>query len=489
MKNPFEILKIDENFTFEDELNFLQKKLDEIKKIKSNYDELKSGIVINTFSKYRIGGKSIEESLNERFILELKTDKKFFSKDEYEKMIELIQKQNDNLGHTYDNDEIKLLKSCIGNQILNLRDEELKYNILSTYKKDPNNQENIEKIHDLFIKIKFEEAVINLAKRINIPHIKKIKIDSTFLEELTNNFEYKNLRSAYESIATSEKRNDIIPEKYVKSRNEDPSGILVINPEYVEYLIKNERQYAQKMQAHKDKSISKKTYEEIPVNQNHDHAWGIILEDPKCCIKNDDVDTPIFKGKISVEKLGYFSEQSLFVKRKYQLEQKQKKNISKVAKFGKDIKFNKVQSKNSMREYYYKNVPIKQLYDNIYRVTKTDTEGRIRTDIVFSPITIEQMQNPNMRSFIKNVYFSNYMLDIAKQNGGYAGQLLQSSKGLSISNKYSTDEIASAILFDSNIAGNIVDLRGNEEKRYQNVNKNNFLRILKEKERIKQINE
>ena len=66
-----------------------------------------------------------------------------------------------------------------------------------------------------------------------------------------------------------------------------------------------------------------------------------------------------------------------------------------------------------------------------------------------------------------NIYFSDYMLDIAEKNGGFAGNIERDGNGLSISTAYSQDEIASAILYQSGAMGRVTNRAKYQEDRWQ----------------------
>ena len=226
-------------------------------------------------------------------------------------------------------------------------------------------------------------------------------------------------------------------------------------------------------------------------NQNHDYGWGIVLTTPRKIMDNEPVNTPIFKGRITVEHLGAFSEHSLFRKRKYARERAimvRERAKTKHGIFKK--KLEKKPEQKVIREYYYKNEACKILKDDILRITKTDTQGKTSTDIIFSPVTEFGKRGSSLSEFIKNVYLSDYMLDIAKQNGGYAGRIIKNDYGYYVSNAYNFEEIGSAILFQNDQKGDILDNRNPEKrKKYTDVTKGKFLELInQERKREREFN-
>ena len=206
---------------------------------------------------------------------------------------------------------------------------------------------------------------------------------------------------------------------------------------------------------------------------------------------NEPVNTPIFKGRITVENLGAFTEHSLFQKRKHDREKAIRvRNRAKTKHSIFKKKLEKKPEQKVIREYYYRSEACKILTDNILRVTKTDTQGKTSTDIIFSPLSETGMRGSSLSEFIKNVYLSDYMLDIAKQNGGYAGRIIKNDYGYYVSNIYNFEEIGSAILFQNGQMGDIMDNRDPEKrKKYTDVTKGKFLELInQERNREREFN-
>lgn len=489
MENPFQTLGVDffSREKIDLEVEILEKRLEELLKIRAIHEERFREHLVRGMSRYSISGNTLEASLNERFILGLPTDKKFFDAEEIKFLSDKIEHLKSEEKQTPDKiQEERTINQSLVEQSGKLRIDIKEYTrALEAYRNNPNSKEALEDVIDLYIKTRFEQAVIDLSQEISkgLPPVKNVGKYQTLELALITNPRYKELLGAYNKISTPEARKELVPEIYVLNRNADTSGIVTIPDKEVDRLLEQEEKYYQEW-------IEDRAKGNFPKNQNHEHAWGIVLTKPSFLMKDEPIDTPIFQGKISVECIGNFTEASLFKKVKNTnqkvSERRARTTIRKPQRLKLVNPMKKPKEEVSMRDRYYEYKASKLLYDSIYRVTKTDNKGITTTSIVFSPLTLSNISHGDVnRDFIKNVYFSDYMLDLAKQNGGYAGQIIESSKGVSISNAYSQDEIAAAILFDHGIKGSIVDNRGKDKVQYNNVTRRDFLRILNIGEREK----
>lgn len=501
MENPFEVLGI-EDITKEQQIRELEDRLRELKDLKKH---MLGKHIKGTFGiQYRlsnINGK-IEEYLNEQYNLGLNPNKKFFSKEDLDKLYGTIFEEQDERFKIFQamNPEeqavmrrgIRVMHNAFAEQAGKVNRDISEYTtILSEYRKNPNNSKAGAALNDLYLKKKYEDKVVQVAGRIaeTLPKPERIEASTIFYDALTTDSEYQQLTSAYNMIATVEARQDLIPEKYVKRRMVDTSGLLVMDEEYIEKLLERDEQYYSefiKTRKFGKESRYRMGYAE---NQQHDYGWGIVLTDPRFLIENEPVDTPDFKGKLTVENIGYFTEESLFTKRQHTKERRVEIKID-------DAKRQEMLSRYridptkapfaTLREYEWKYEATKNLFDRIYKVTKTDTEGRITSSIVFSPIVKRDIEKKEGLDFIRDVYFSEYMLGLARQNGGYAGQLLKSPRGYSVSNKYSYEEIASAVLFDRGTEGYISDRRDDRNITYPRATKEDFVRLMNQSERTRE---
>ena len=215
-------------------------------------------------------------------------------------------------------------------------------------------------------------------------------------------------------------------------------------------------------------------------------------------MKDEPIDIPSFKGTITVEKIGDFSEESLYRKVRIDNEARRKRrNNTKIKGISNTIlrkaiklltmtaddfaSYQYSQHKQCMRDYKYSYMASKTLYDHIYMVTKTDTDGIQRRQIIFSPITDENVGKDVSMEFLKNVYFSDYMLDLARQNGGYAGEVFPTKNGgYNVYNYHQNceEQIGAAILFDRGYTGTIMDCRNSQKREYPDSSKDDLFRLL-----------
>ncbi len=368
--------------------------------------------------------------------------------------------------------------------------------------KDTNEPRDISKMLDVFIEIKYKEKVLELAGMLaqTMRESGKAYTEEQFQTALTTSKPYTQLAELYEEVSTQDKRNMLIPEHFVNSSMSNSHELKIGNPKRIEQLLKREEkhelEYMQNVRRiKKDPSLMEK--EKIAVNQNHDYSWGIVLQKPQYMLLNEPVDTPIFKGHITVENIGSFSELSLFRKRKFEYEKK--KDISpkgdirrKQETFSRlRMKRNEVSTENrTMRSYLYKHEASKVLADNLLKVTKVDTDGRISKRIIISPVQYTGREGSEYKEFLKNVYFSDYVLDVAASNGGYAGRIEHNPNGFFVSNKYNEDEISSAYLFATGKAGTILDNRDrNNRVRYVDATSSTLLELLNSRGRERNFNE
>lgn len=334
------------------------------------------------------------------------------------------------------------------------------------------NQENTSQMMDAVLKIRYGELKIDIAKEL----AKRASSEGVVLDEnsfwdlMVTSSPYKQLKSIYEQVATKDKRDELIPEIYVKKNMSDMSEVTVIGTDTIRHLLEKEHKYAneyfydivERFEGIKDRS------EPALRNQNHDYAWGMVLDTPKVIIDNEPVNTPIFQGRIRVERLGSFTEKSLFARNKYAREvairmrrrakaPKQRGFLSRLTMKHGDEKDSDVPQ--TMREHFYLHEARKTMVDNIWKVTKTDKNGIASTYIIFTPLEYLGIRGSELLEFVKNIYLSDYMLDIAMRNGGYAGRVQAEDDGFSISTKFCHEEIASAVLFRNGQKGDIYDCR------------------------------
>lgn len=362
------------------------------------------------------------------------------------------------------------------------------------------------KMKDVLIELKYMEGITKIAERIatNLSAEGYFCTAEQFKQVLMQSKNYTELTEMYHQIDSKEKRENFIPEAYIQKNMADSEQFSTPSPETVKRLIAREKAYESKYYQelgikYVDPELAKEM--KLAENQDHDYAWGIVLDEPRRLINNEPVNSPIFKGRITVDRIGSFSEYSLFQKKKKEREYdvKIRKRSTKPSRgslsrlridqeasshdaMSEDKKYRYI----TMREYFYRHEACKTLVDHLLRVTKTDTEGRTRTSIIISPFEYSGLKESDMREFLKNIYFSDYMLDVAEANGGYAGKVMGKDGKFFISNKYNHEEIASALLFSNGQKGTILDCRDKgQRKKYEGVTKDDFIRLLNQTEREK----
>lgn len=370
------------------------------------------------------------------------------------------------------------------------------------YFKDTHEPRDISKMLDVLIEIKYKEKILELAAMLaqTMRDTKRDYTEEQFKEALITSKPYAQLTQLYNEINTQDKRNMLIPEIYVNSNMSNTRELTIGKPERIKQLIQREESYELQHRENyrrvsKDPSLIEK--EGIPINQNHDYSWGIVLQQPQYMFYNEPVDTPIFKGHITVERLGAFSELSLFRKKRIEYEiQKniaQKAEVKKKTDFVSKLKMKKGKADDkskTMRMHFYRHEASKELMDNLLRVTKVDTDGRISTRIIISPVQYTGNEGSKYREFLKNVYFSDYVLDVATSNGGYAGRVENTPTGFYVSNRYGDEQIASAVLFSSGKTGVILDNRDRRNKvKYSDATKDTLLELLNSRGRERNFNE
>ena len=473
MENPLLILGIHKGITLEDianeirnEISMIESLLDECKDISKK--SLSNGIAYRGTTN-DFFDKGIEGILSKKFACELEPTGKYMSYEELRSLSEnlnVIEQEGDTKRVFYSNFITFYLI-----QLERLKDEYSQ--VINNYSQNPESKDSKDNLYDLYIRLKYEEAISSIgndvARRVSRSSDPE-KDELAYLTALKEDLKYRKIHNAYEKVATPKARAEIIPEIFIKSRLGDPSLLVTVSPEFKERVIANEGKYSAEYikQIADNLGASAKTREEMQLaeNQNHEYSWGVIIDEPTTVMDGVAVNNADFQGRISVKHLGYFSSESLFSKRKFLRERFENTTIESYNADlgGKRYRFSferhtpNPKIAESMRRYYYKNEATKSLYSNIYLVQKTDSEGRKREDFVFSPMGKETFEKGKIPTeFLANVYFSNYALDLAKANGGFAGVIVNTPKGLSISTAYSTEEIASSILYQGNSIGKVMD--------------------------------
>ena len=365
---------------------------------------------------------------------------------------------------------------------------------ITAFDDDTNDPKDTSKMMDVLLSIKLDEIKAGIArviaKRISENGI--ICSEEEFKETLMSSTPYNQINKIYGQIATKEKRDELIPEIYVANNMANPHNFITISEERVSRIVEREHAYVQEFFNDIVSRFEGDGKDEPSLeNQNHDYAWGIVLTPPRILIDNDTVDTPIFKGKIKVEKLGSFTEKSLFMKNKYSREvdltRRSRANLKREQGLFSRLKMQRARNEKepkTMREYFYRHEAKKSLVDNIWRVTKTGIDGRANTYIIFTPLEYPGNRGSELYDFVKNIYLSDYMLNIAMQNGGYAGKIIREEDGFSVSNKYEEEEISTAILFKNGQQGDILDCReAGKKKRYENNNMHDFMDLISSRKR------
>ena len=425
----------------------------------------------------------IEEDLADKFACNIIPKERFMS---YKNLFDIkkeIEIEENSQGYEGKFDKRSFYTNVILSQQQRLSLAYERYNrVLENYRKNTNSAEAIRDLEDLYMKMKYEDAIIKLSPeiaarsgRISDPKERR----EEFIKQLTNHKEYLRLKEAYETISTPRKRQDLDPKLYVVARLGRPELLKVASPKFKEEIISKEREYREQYLEQIAKNPTEDDKEsQIPENQNHEYGWGIILDKPSYILQDKRIENSDFEGKLSVKHLGFFSAESLYSKKKLLREKHEKTKIygTKIRDNGIEYngrlklkkRFPNLDVPENMRQYYYRYDSTYQSYMNIYLVSKTDINGKVREDIVFSPVKKSDFDTKYPENFLTNVYFSNFALDIAKQNGGFAGSIEKDSNGLSISTVYNKEEIASALLYQSGTMGKITDrtklVRDDEDK-------------------------
>lgn len=476
MKSPFEVLGIADSTKESDIVRELEERLVELEGYAEEIEKafqtsFRKGVIFSG-STTLWDRESIEEDLAEQFACGIEPTSKYMGYDALDYIIN--KSRADQSEGKLDRTGFRYLTNIVGAQSQKLFKEISKYRkVLDKFKKDPKSDEARAALQDLYIRKKYEDSVVALgadtSKKTPVTP-KPISNKSAFMKNLADDPRYMELNIAYQQIATDKARTDLVPELYVKSRLGDPKLLAVANPEWKDRIIKRERMHSQKFadqQADRFRPSSMKKYGNEPMaeNQNHDYSWAIILTKPSYVMKGIPVNNSDFSGRITVKHLGSFSAESLFRKRKLL-----KSKFEKVRRCQDVVEVNgkvlRLQLEEhlpdpsipeNMREYYYRQQATKELHNNIYLVSKTDTKG-VKTDsLVFSPNGPDEFRTEIPQDFAANVYFSNYALNIARQNGGFAGTIIDTPKGFSISTAYNQDDIASSVLFQNKTMGRMID--------------------------------
>lgn len=349
---------------------------------------------------------------------------------------------------------------------------------IDVFDQDTNDPKDDSKMMDILLEIRYGELKIGIAKELakRISENGLILSEEEFKKVMLNSAPYEQIKRIYGEIATKDKRDELIPELYVMKNMSDMSGVTVVSDDTVKHLIDKEHKYTSEYFDNLSARLSSSKYRNSgPTleNQNHDYAWGMVLDNPKIILDNEPVDTPIFKGRIKVENLGSFTEKSLFKRSKYSRESdvkaRQRARMRERSSFLSRLRMKhddegKAETPQTMRQQFYLHEAKKTMVDNIWRVTKRSIDGKTSTYIIFTPLEYLGSRDSKLFDFVKNIYLSDYMLDIAMQNGGYAGRIHKDNEGFSISNRYNQEEIASAVLFRNGQRGDIFDCRDRGSK-------------------------
>ena len=419
----------------------------------------------------------IEDEMAEKFACNIIPKSRYMSHRELNRLYGTIEIEK-NSEKEFSTNNYNFYSKVVTSQRQKLNRAYEEYNrVLTDYENTKGTEPARTALYDLYIKMKYEDEVIKIATDIAMKTKRSFdaKKDMTnFKEILLNDKRYKKLRKTYEKVATKRKRDDLDPELYIKSRLGNPSLIKVVDPEWKQHIIQREKDFRSEY-LNQIADSNNTSSENLAENQEHDYGWGIVINKPEYVMKDFEVNNSDFQGKISVKHVGFFSSESLFRKRKLLKEKHESTKISKfaVVEDSKRREFTlKIHQPNpdipkDMREYYYRYDPTKQLFNNIYMVSKTDNDGRTKENVVISPVSKKDFGNKYPEQFLANIYFSDYMLDIAEKNGGFAGNIERDGNGLSISTAYSQDEIASAILYQSGAMGRVTNRAKYQEDRWQ----------------------
>ena len=492
MKNPFEILGIKEDVSEEDMIGELKDRISMLNRLKEDTQRLFHDLFKKGFSysgkSMQLGELSIENALAEQFACNITPNSKFMSYTELSNICAQVDEQKRRSEVNVPN--ARFYQNVISSQSQKIMREIERYQmVVEEYIENESSKEAKENLKDLYIKMKYEDVVGRVGMTIssNIPRVSKAEDNKEmFIEELLKNSNYSEAIEAYEKLGTESARNDLVPELYILSRLGDSKQFTIVDQEFKNHVIEEEKKYKSEYLKQSIMNFEGQKVN-VPQTQRHNYGWGIILTKPKSIFMGVDVNNSDFQGRISVKHLGVFSAESIFserkrLKRKYEKIKFEKGEIEiggEKHTFSLKTHIPKRRIPKNMREYYYKYGSTKQLYNNIYMVEKVDKEGNKSKDIVFSPIGKSEFKK-YPKEFFTNIYFSNYTLDIAKQNGGFAGAIVDTSKGPTISTEYNEDEIASCILYQNGSEGKIIDKSGKYKKirTVQYVDKNDVEDIL-----------
>ena len=299
---------------------------------------------------------------------------------------------------------------------------------------------------DLYIKMKFEDEVAKVCSEVAMKTNRSFNSEEDKMEfksRLLQNPKFIKLRDAYEKINSQTKRYEFDPKLYMQEIERNSKKPLVLEEQQPKKA-SNERQ-----------------------NSN----WGIASVEPTTIMKDVRVKNLDFDGKVTVKHLGFFSANQFFQKRKKIKEKNKKIRILKYTipidgertrRLTLEVHDPAQDMAKGIRKSKYMSEATKQLYSNIYLVSKTNSNGETREEIVFSPIEKDEFGKKYSESFIANVYFSDYMLDVAKKNGGFVGSIekdryshssTMAYDGLYISTYYNEDEINAARAYQEGRVG------------------------------------
>ena len=489
MQNPYQILGIKDGISNNEMSNEIENKTKALLRLMGDnsvfFKELfkEKKVFKYTGKANDLRETEIEEDLADKFACNIIPKERFMS---YKNLFDIkkeLEIEENVQGYKGNFDKRSFYTNIILSQQQRLSLAYERYNrVLEDYRSNPNSEETIRNLEDLYMKMKYEDNITKLsleaavkAGKISNPKERR----DEFIKQLTNNKEYLRLKEAYETISTPRKRQDLDPKLYVIARLGRPELLKVATPKFKEEIVSQERKYREQyLEQIAKKSASDNKESQIPENQNHEYGWGIILDKPSYVLQDKKVENSDFEGKLSVKHLGFFSAESLYSKKKLLREKHQKTRIygTKIKENGMEYNgrlklkksFPDLDVPENMRQYYYRYDSTYQSYMNIYLVSKTDNNGKVREDIVFSPVKKSDFNTKYPENFLANVYFSNFALDVAKQNGGFAGSIEKDTNGLSISTAYNKEEIASALLYQNGTMGKITDrtklTRADEDK-------------------------
>ena len=488
MENPYLALGMKSRISRTEIVKELEDRIRFLSRLKADNEYFfKKMIKDKNMFKY-VGKKSdfsdigIEEELSQKFACNIIPKSRFLSYRELSRLKGTVKLEGNS-----DNPEIKdnysFYVRVVKSQQQRLNAELEKYNeILDNYRNNHNSEEARTALYDLYIKMKYEDEVVKLAADIAMktPRTFNAKKDrAEFKLRLTRDPRFLKLKGTYAKVATTRKRDDLNPELYVKARLGNPDLLTIADPDWKKYIIGRERKFCEQyLHRISQNNSQEKNDSNEAVNQEHDYGWAMIIDNPEVVMDGVEVNTSDFEGKVTVKHMGYFSSESLFRKKKVLKEKHETTKISKAVIVDKEKRRRFTLREHipdpnipeNMREYYYKYDPTKQSFNNVYLVSKTDNDGKTQEYIAFSPIKKGEFGEKYPESFMANVYFSNYALSVAQQNGGFAGSIEKDKNGLSISTAYNQEEIASAVLYQSGSTGKIIDRTKSGKTRWEDIN-------------------